>query len=884
MSPIECNAVGTTHSSDPLTLEEKADMSSVATASRDMRQGWLAALLLRQPDRYMSRLAVALARLRALPRGYRRQLRRRAAVSAAGAALILALAGGQLRVPVVHAATISVADGEVVVLDNGICSLREAIINANDGAQTHDDCATGSAGEDTIELPVSGEFEIEDNFSFIGGFTGLPTITTDMELLGNNSIIYRDPQNLNKFRLMTTADLTQSGLDVTLVDVTLSGGVSRTLTGVPGVDNGHGGAIYATHTNLKLINATISGNTAGSGGGLYAQHGTTTVVDSVISDNQTTFGFGGGIYNRDGELYIYDSLITGNESHIDGGGLSTWRGTVYISDTTIADNYAGNSGGGIYQAVGGGGFNSTISLLRTTISENTAVGNGGGIHFHRGASLSITDSSVRDNKAILSGGGIYALFSSANDGITMTGSTLSGNESGWRGGGAYLMGGGAEFTNSTISGNTSGAGGGGLFLAYPTGDLTHMTISDNMAVNRGGGIDTAYDTTLTLTGSVVAGNIAPTGGEIHADATANAFSGGDNVLGDGSKTLAGALSGFPPAPTDITATSDGTVPTSLNRILAPLADNGGLTQTHALFAGSPALNIVPIGPPVDQRGMPRPIGPGFDGGAFEGAIPVISNAHIYVSTDAAGTVTGGLAYNPSDVLKWNSSAWSLYYDGAATAGNQGEHNVAAFALGGLPAGDGYLTFTQNGRTVPGISGAVDGMDIVRFQNRVFSVWFDGQDVGLNNLTNERIDGLHVLPGTKSPIGSNCLAYLLVSTRGTGQVTDHNGGRLDFRGEDVLGFCMTATGSNTAGSWHMVLDGSAYGLPQNSLDSLSLSTYGNHLYVMFVNKVTIGGVNYFPAQVYPLHLGTGQLSGSVFSASGSGLTKMVDALDVVGDLP
>ena len=50
----------------------------------------------------------------------------------------------------------------------------------------------------------------------------------------------------------------------------------------------------------------------------------------------------------------------------------------------------------------------------------------------------------------------------------------------------------------------------------------------------------------------------------------------------------------------------------LNAILSPLADNGGPTPTHALPAGSPALDRAPNAScttapvnGVDQRGQPR---------------------------------------------------------------------------------------------------------------------------------------------------------------------------------------------------------------------------------------------------------------------------------------
>lgn len=58
-------------------------------------------------------------------------------------------------------------------------------------------------------------------------------------------------------------------------------------------------------------------------------------------------------------------------------------------------------------------------------------------------------------------------------------------------------------------------------------------------------------------------------------------------------------------------------------VLAPLADNGGQTWTHALQADSPAIDagsctdVVGHGIAADQRGKVRPQGPGCDIGAYE---------------------------------------------------------------------------------------------------------------------------------------------------------------------------------------------------------------------------------------------------------------------------
>src|SRR5262249_17638596 len=65
----------------------------------------------------------------------------------------------------------------------------------------------------------------------------------------------------------------------------------------------------------------------------------------------------------------------------------------------------------------------------------------------------------------------------------------------------------------------------------------------------------------------------------------------------------------------------GTEATPINPFLGPLELNGGPTRTHALLAGSPALNkgFDSVGLASDQRGIPflRLFGAGVDIGAFE---------------------------------------------------------------------------------------------------------------------------------------------------------------------------------------------------------------------------------------------------------------------------
>ena len=80
-------------------------------------------------------------------RSFRHRFRRSARSVVGLVFWLLALTG-----PVVsQTADINVAAGEVAISANGVCSLCEAIVNANGGAATHD-CAAGSSGADTIIL------------------------------------------------------------------------------------------------------------------------------------------------------------------------------------------------------------------------------------------------------------------------------------------------------------------------------------------------------------------------------------------------------------------------------------------------------------------------------------------------------------------------------------------------------------------------------------------------------------------------------------------------------------------------------------------------------------------------------------------------------------
>lgn len=178
--------------------------------------------------------------------------------------------------------------------------------------------------------------------------------------------------------------------------------------------------------------------------------------------------------------------------------------------------------------------------------------------------------------------------------MSLLNSTVSGNSVLFSGGGID-NGGPLVITNSTISGNgaaykQSGRGGGISNVSNATLTITHSTISGNSADNSGGGI-------YLGTGTLQIGNtILKAGWQ-----SANIFNDSGTVVSHGYNLSSDDGGGFLTGPGDQINT---------NPVLGSLLNHGGPTLTHALLAGSPALdagdpNFVP--PPLfDQRG------PGYD--------------------------------------------------------------------------------------------------------------------------------------------------------------------------------------------------------------------------------------------------------------------------------
>ncbi|MFT4629824.1 MAG: putative outer membrane repeat protein [Arenicella sp.] len=299
----------------------------------------------------------------------------------------------------------------------------------------------------------------------------------------------------------------------------------------------------------------------------------------------------------------------------------------------------GNANGSTIDANGTGRVfhvrNAAVSFIDLTISggstshrtDGPSARKGGGIYAND-STLSLSNSTVSGNSAD-DGGGIYTNYSTVN----VSNSTISGNSAGNSGGAIYI----GDYStlslsNSTVSSNSAAANGGAIYIPnssyyyyYSANSLrkSNKTRSGNSAAASGYAEYYNSYITVSLNNNIISGNRAEAYNEIQGYGAT--FTTAHNLFGDSANYNSDAFSGFTPDATDITATSNGSQPTALSGILAPLADNGGATQTRALVAGSPAIDsgddALCAAEPVnnlDQRGALRPIGNACDIGAYEG--------------------------------------------------------------------------------------------------------------------------------------------------------------------------------------------------------------------------------------------------------------------------
>ena len=292
-------------------------------------------------------------------------------------------------------------------------------------------------------------------------------------------------------------------------------------------------------------------------------------------------------------------------------------------------------------------FTIPFSGLDIAISGMTIAGASGPSSFGGGilsdSNLTLTNVHLTGNQAAI-GAGVALGFANG----VFTGCTFSGNTATTNGGGIVYQGNDGHIlrlVSSTVSGNSALGNGAGIETLSTSGLTRLEVVNSTIANNTGGGSFTfnqgaGNTATTTFRNTIIAGNTPnnlATGTNGSGAAINQSF--GFNLSNDYSG------GGFTPLLVDITA----------DPRLAPLALYGGPTPTHALLAGSPALDAGhSSGSTTDQRGRTRPFdtpnvataagGDGADIGAVEMHTVFVTN----VQTSGSGSLSSVVANAPAD--------------------------------------------------------------------------------------------------------------------------------------------------------------------------------------------------------------------------------------------
>ena len=371
---------------------------------------------------------------------------------------------------------------------------------------------------------------------------------------------------------------------------------------------GQGRAVYVTGPGMAVTleglritggNATGLGGFSASdaGGGVYVDRATVTISNCVVYDNTAStdvWGYGGGLYIAGGTTTLIGNTVQGNIASTCnvgdvrgfGGGLFAWGGRATLSGNTVQDNTASTSEHA-YEAVGGG---VVLADCAATLSGNTVRGN-----------RASTASNGSGGGVVISEGGPYVLSSNTIVGNT---ATLSPTADGRGGGLMVLWGDSFTLTNNLVANNQANTEGGGLWFDGDSSDdpaagrLLHTTIAHNTAGNGGGqGVYVGPYTTLAFTNTIIAGH----------------HSVGISVTAGSTVTLAATLWHNYGLDTG----GEGTIISSTNVSGYPAFVNPTARDYHLTAASAAIDQGVNAGVTTDIDGNPRPVGIGYDIGAYE---------------------------------------------------------------------------------------------------------------------------------------------------------------------------------------------------------------------------------------------------------------------------
>ena len=512
----------------------------------------------------------------------------------------------------VMAATISVNGSDGTVAEDGMCSLSEAIINANDNAVTHPDCLAGDDVDDTIVLTTDVTLTEVYEIHTSRGHTGLPNITAPVVLDGQGHFLHRD-QNLGcdlnfqnattEFRLLFFRGAMEP--EFRLKQIELGHGCVDGLNAF----EPEGGAIFVLQGTLHMDQVDFIENQASGVGGAIAIRsldGMGTINNSTFSTN-ISLENGGAIFMRSSPNItlgqIKSSHFNANRATLGGALFSNGPDQIEVINSAFINNSAASVsnqalGGAIHKGFGG------INIENSRFENNQASDLGGALYF-KNTTASMTNNQLANNLSRIGG----AL---ATDNSTITAlaqNTMVDNSALTIGGAIYGLDTGLDAAEvNTFSSNRAALSGAAWYFEFSTlGQINGNTFAHHatQAISSNGTISVDVFENNLLVGNIHLGD---------ADC-------GDLTVTAAEHNLSDALDSGCPGLLPTLLTTDSVLPLADNGCAIPLP-NGSCVHTHALNLASEAIDNAGFNSTLsDQRGYS--LNSNRDVGAFEfeGGLP-----------------------------------------------------------------------------------------------------------------------------------------------------------------------------------------------------------------------------------------------------------------------
>jgi hypothetical protein len=406
--------------------------------------------------------------------------------------------------------------------------------------------------------------------------------------------------------------------------------------------------LFVANSALGGQGSGWTGFNGGRGGAISIDSGSATITQCVFRLNRaTTYGGAVHVY-RSNTVAIARSTFANNIAdgitnytgpHTVGGAFAVSGGNCFVSESSFTSNTVVSRS---YSGIGGAGgiLLGTAQIVDCDFWHNNSF-SARGFDAQGGALAIIDRGRASVSRTIFRGNGAFG-----NNGSAYGGAIFGGND--------YANGGtNVDITNCTFVGNqvrasaSYASGGGAIATPFTLVNLWFSTVASNTAsdvkgTNSSGGGLYAKTGFYNLRGTILAGNAVNT--NFNTNATGSITDEGYNISSDGRSW------------------NQNTSTNNTDPLLLPLANNGGPTLTMGLKVGSPALNNADCAsaPATDQRGYPRPSGPGCDVGAWEGAGGQVRLAILRegVATNAIAWLTdAGTSYRVEGATALN--AWSV---------------------------------------------------------------------------------------------------------------------------------------------------------------------------------------------------------------------------------